>query len=408
MVSKQAGVDYTETFSPVVKMTTIRTLISIVVKQGWKIYQLDVNNAFLHGDLHEEVYMDAPQGLAVASSRLVCKLKKSLYGLKQASRQWYDKLTEALHSRGFEHSVEDYSLFYKKSANSSVYVAVYVDDIVLTGTNLVEINNLKSFLHDTFKIKDLGQLHYFLGFELLYREDGVLISQRKFTTELLKEFECLSYTAVTAPLECNLKLQAAEGPLTDPTHYRKLVGKLNFLTHTRMDIAYSVQHLSQFMQDPREPHLKATIHVLRYLKNDPILGIFISNVPDFNLRAYCDSDWAACPDTRKSVSGYIVMLGDSPISWKSKKQATVSLSSAEAEYRSIRMVVGELIWLRRILIEFNVPCDTLTHVYCDSQAAVHIARNPVFHERTKHIEVDCHFVRNSLQDGSITLPCFHY
>jgi len=165
----------------------------------------------------------------------------------------------------FEHSVEDYSLFYKKSANSSVYVAVYVDDIVLTGTNLEEINNLKSFLHDTFKIKDLGQLHYFLGFELLYREDGVLISQRKFTTELLKEFECLSYTAVTAPLECNLKLQAAEGPLTDPTHYRKLVGKLNFLTHTRMDIAYSVQHLSQFMQAPREPHLKVAIHVLRYL-----------------------------------------------------------------------------------------------------------------------------------------------
>ncbi|XP_015166623.1 uncharacterized mitochondrial protein AtMg00810-like [Solanum tuberosum] len=172
---------------------------------------------------------------------------------------------------GFEHSVEDYSLFYKKSANSSVYVAVYVDDIVLTGTNLVEINNLKSFLHDTFKIKDLGQLHYFLGFELLYRED------------------------VTAPLECNLKLQADEGPpLTDPTHYRKLVGKLNFLTHTRMDIAYSVQYLSQFMQAPREPHLKAAIHVLRYLKNDPTLGIFISNVPDFNLRAYCDSDWAAC------------------------------------------------------------------------------------------------------------------
>jgi len=133
------------------------------------------------------------------------------------------------------------------------------------------------------------------------------------------------------------------------------------------------------------------------------LGIFISNVPDFNLRAYCDSDWAACPDTRKSVSGYIVMLGDSPISWKSNKQATVSLSSAEAEYRSIRMVVGELIWLRRILTEFNVPCDTPTPVYCDSQAAVHIARNPVFHERTKHIEVDCHFVRTSLQDGSITL-----
>lgn len=186
---------------------------------------------------------------------------------------------------------------------------------MVTGTDLNEINNLKSFLHDVFKIKDLGQLHYFLGFELLYRKDGVIISQRKFTTELLKEFDCLSYTPVAAPLECNLKLFADEGPLlNDPTYYRKLVGKLNFLTNTRLDISYSVQHLSQYIQAPREPHLKAAIHVLRYLKNDPTLGIFMSRDPTFVLKAYCDSDWASCPDSRRSVSGYIVILGDSPIS----------------------------------------------------------------------------------------------
>jgi len=170
-----------------------------------------------------------------------------------------------------------------------------------------------------------------------------------------------------------------------------------------MDIAYSVQHLSQFMQTPREPHLKAAYHVLRYLKQDPTLGIFISTTPDFTVSAYCDSDWAACPDSRKSVSGYLVLMGDSPISWKSKEWATMSLSSAEAEYRAVRQVVGELVWFERLLAELTVDCPLPIHVFCDSQAAVHIAKNPVFHERTKHIEVDCHFVIDKIQQGLVVL-----
>lgn len=196
-----------------------------------------------------------------------------------------------------------------------------------------------------------------------------------------------------SPLESTVKLKANEGALLkDPTHYRKLVGKMNFLTNTRIDIAYSVQHLSQFLQSPREPHLKAAYHVLRYLKADPCLGIFLSNSTDCSVTAYCDSNWASCPDSRKSVSGYIVLMGDSPISWKSKKQTTISLSSAEVEYRAVRKVVGELVWLERLLTELHQPCNLPVSVFCDSQATVHIARNPVFHERTKHIEVDCHFV----------------
>nr|XP_016437170.1 PREDICTED: uncharacterized mitochondrial protein AtMg00810-like [Nicotiana tabacum] len=323
-------------------MTIVRALISTAVKKGWDLYQLDVNNAFLHGDLHEEVYMEIPQGLKVEDTQLVCRLRKSLYGLKQ-------------------------------QGESSVFVAIYVDDVIL--------KVLQTYLHNQFKIKDLDKLHYFLGLEMLYKDDGVLISQRKFTTDILKEYDCLGYSAVSSPLESSIKLRAEEGTLlSDPSYYRKLVGKLNFLTNTRLDIAYSVQYLSQFMQAPREPHLKAAIHVLRYLKNDPTLGIFLSNDPSYKVTAYCDSNWAACPDSRRSVSGYLVLFGGSPISWKSKKQTTVSLSSAETEYRSLRKVVGELVWVQRLLEELTVPCTDPIQVFCDSQAVVHIARNPVFHE----------------------------
>nr|XP_016465950.1 PREDICTED: uncharacterized mitochondrial protein AtMg00810-like [Nicotiana tabacum] len=159
------------------------------------------------------------------------------------------------------------------------------------GTDQSEMHQLKTFLHNKFKIKDLGKLHYFLGLEVLYMADGVIISQMKFVLELLKEYDCLEYSTLTSPLDPNVKLRAKRDvPLTYPTYYRKLVGKLNFLTNTRLDIAFSVQHLSQFMQDPREPHLKAAFHMLRYLKTDPTLGVFLPSDTDWSIKAYCDSD----------------------------------------------------------------------------------------------------------------------
>ncbi|KAL3379115.1 hypothetical protein AABB24_000036 [Solanum stoloniferum] len=288
----------------------------------------------------------------------------------------------------------DYSLFYKKRDNSVVYVPLYVDDIDLKVV----------YLHNKFKIKDLGLLHYFLGMEVLYTDHGVVISQRKFVLDMLKEYDCLHMSSLASPLDPNTKLRAKECKvLSDGTYYRKLVGKLNFLTNTRLDIGFSVQHLSQFMQDPREPHLQVAFHLLRYLKSDPTLGLFLSNDADFTIKGHCDLDWASCPDSRKSVSGFLVLLGGSPISWKSKKQETISLSSAEAVYRSLRKVVGELVWLSRLLTELDVPFSKHISVFYDSQSALHIAKNPVFHERTKHIEVDSHYVRHVLHQGLISL-----
>ena len=274
----------------------------------------------------------------------------------------------------------------------------------MTGSDETEICALKAFLDDVFKIKDLGFVNYFLGLEVLQSSQGLILTQRQFTLDLLKEFDCANSSGVVTPLDCNFKLQADVGELySDPTQYRRLIGKLNFLTHTRPDIAFSVQHLSQFMQAPRLPHYQAALHVLRYLKTQPTLGILLHHEPSFSLLAYCDADWASCSHTHKSVTGYVIFLGQTLISWKSKKQQTVSLSSAEAEYRSMRRLVAELAWLSRLLHELTVDHITPIPLKCDNQAAIYIAKNPVFHERTKHIELDCHFVRQKLMEGLVTL-----
>jgi len=401
--TQKAGIDYTETFSPVVKLTTVRALIATAVKMHWPLYQLDVNNAFLHGDLAEDIYMKPPPGLPLSSPTLVCKLQKSLYGLKQASRQWYAKLSDTLKSLGFQLSQNDYSLFSKQTANSIVFVAIYVDDIIVTGNDIAAITSLKTCLDDQFKIKDLGELNFFLGMEILKVSHGLVMSQKKFATELIKEFDCDDLSPVSCPLPASLKPSSPVVLLDDATPYRKLVGKLNYLTNTRPDIAFAVQYLSQFLQSPTQDHMQAALHTLRYVKKDPSQGLLFNDTADFSLQAFCDADWAQCPCTRRSVSGFVILFGGSLISWKSKKQPTVALSSAEAEYRSMRHVTAELAWLTRLLSEFQVPTILPVPVKSDSLAALYIARNPVFHERTKHIELDCHFVREKLQQGLISL-----
>ncbi|XP_060211881.1 uncharacterized mitochondrial protein AtMg00810-like [Lycium barbarum] len=369
-------------------MTTVKTLVVVAVKQKWPLFQLDVNNAFLHGDLDKEVYMKLPPGYSLSDSSssvpLACKLQKSLYG-------------------GYTHSLNDYSLFTGSSGSSFVLLAVYVDDIILTGTNATEIDTLKSFLHKQFRIKDLRCLNYFLGIEVLYTDSGVLLHQKKFIHDLLRTFNCNDVSPILCLLDMTVKLKQKEGdPLPKPDEYRSLIGKLNFLTHTRPNICFAVQHLSQFMQSPCLPHMKAALHLLRCLKGIATHGIFFISNNDHSVSAFCDSDWAACSDTRKSVSGFCVLLGGCLVAWKSKKQPVVSLSLAEAEYMAMSKVVAEVTWLSMLLSDLVVTCPSIP-VYCDNQAVIHIARNPVFHERTKHIELDCHFVRTKRADGLIHL-----
>jgi hypothetical protein len=385
-------------------MTTIRVLLAIVAVQQWPLYQLDVNTAFLHGDLNEEVYMQPPPGLHLPSPNLVCKLQRSLYGLKQASRQWNTKLTDTLTSSGYIQSKSDYSLFTKQRSTGFTVILVYVDDLVLGGTDVDEINHIKTLLDTKFSIKDLGVLKYFLGFEVARTTAGISLCQRKYTLDLITDAGLLGAKPCSTPMQPQLQLHKSSGePISNPTTYRRLVGRLLYLTHTRPDIAYTVSKLSQFLDSPTNEHMLAGLHVLKYLKQCPGQGLFYSSKSSLSLKGFSDSDWGACPDTRRSTTGICFFLGSSLISWKSKKQTVVSRSSSEAEYRALAQATCEGQWLSYLLQDLNIQHSSPIILYCDNKSALHIAANPVFHERTKHIEIDCHVVRDKVQAGFIHL-----
>ncbi|KAI9197977.1 hypothetical protein LWI28_007873 [Acer negundo] len=396
------GIDYQDTFSPTAKIIFVRCLLALAAARGWSLHQMDVNNTFLHGDLSEEIYMSPPPGLRrQGEEHLVCRLHKSLYGLKQASRQWFAKFTEAICSAGYIQSRADYSLFTRTKGKSFTALLIYVDDILITGNDSISIAETKTFLHSHFHLKDLGKLKYFLGIEFSASKNGIFISQRKYALEIIKDAGLLGAAPINTPMERGLKLSDNSDLLKEPGQYRRLVGRLIYLTVSRPDITYAVHVLSRFMHQPRRLHMDAALRVVRYLKSAPGQGLFFPSNSDFRLRAYCDSDWAGCPLTRRSTSGYCVFLGSSLISWRSKRQKTVSLSSAEAEYRAMTGACCELTWLRCLLKDLGFMHHEPALLYCDNKAALHIAANPVFHERTRHIEMDCHYVRDKIQDGSV-------
>jgi hypothetical protein len=400
------GVDYSETFSPVAKLGSVRILISLAANLGWPLFQLDVKNAFLHGDLQEEVYMEQPPGFVAQGERTqVCRLRKALYGLKQSPRAWFGKFSDAVLRFGMHRSQTDHSVFSLTSARGKVLLIVYVDDIIITGDDQQGIGELKTFLHQQFHTKDLGKLRYFLGIEVARSKEGISLSQRKYVLDILEDTGLLGAKPVETPMDPNVKLCVDQGELLhNPDQYRRLVGKLNYLTITRPDISFAVSLVSQFMSAPRHPHWEAVLRIVKYLKLHPGRGLLYRASGHLRVEAFTDSDWAGGPSDRRSTTGYCVFLGGNLVNWKSKKQTVVARSSAEAEYRAMAHTTCEVVWLRSFLEEIGFSVQLPMQLYCDNQAAIHIASNPVFHERTKHIEVDCHLVREKLTGGVIATP----
>jgi len=398
------GLDFDETFSPVVKHGTIRLILTLGLSHGWSIKQLDVSNAFLHGDLQEWVYLSQPPGFEdLSHPHHVCHLHKALYGLKQAPRAWYMKFSAYIQQMSFHRCPYDQSLFTHRQGSDIIMLLIYVDDILITGSSPSSIRSFISHLSAAFHMKDLGDAHFFLGLQITRNESTITVTQTRYLLSLLQKFELAGAKPVSTHIASSTSLTVGEGTLlSDSTYYRRLVGSLQYLTLTRPDISYAVHNVCQFMHHPHDSHLIAVKRVFQYLKGTLNIGLHFVKTPPIALRGFCDADWAGSRDDRRSMTGFAIYMGDNLLSWGAKKQATMSRSTAEAEYRALASTTAELMWFIHLLksIGYLLPAPTLC---CDNLSAINMAENPVFHHRTKHIEIDVHFVREQVARGSLSL-----
>jgi len=307
---------------------------------------MDLNNAFLDGDLQEDVYIIVPQGVNTTKTNQVCKLMKSLYGLKQGFRKWYEKITSLLLHHQYSQSTSDHSLFIKHTDTSFTMLLVYVDDVIIAGNLLHEFQHIKTILHSSFKIKDLGQLKYFLRLEVAHSSQGISLCQRKYCIDLLTDSGHLASKPVSTPSEPSCKLhQDYSAPYTDVPSCIRLIGRLIYLTNTRSDITFATQQLNQFLSSPTEKHFSAATRILKYLKKCLGQGLFFPRDSSLSISGFSNVDWAGCLDSRRSISGQWFFLGTSLISCRTKKQLIVSRSSSEVEYIALGVATCELQWL---------------------------------------------------------------
>ncbi|KAL5762397.1 hypothetical protein ACOSP7_018661 [Xanthoceras sorbifolium] len=409
---QKEGIDYNEIFSPVVKLTTIRLVLKIVAAENLHLEQLDVKTVFLHGDLEEEIYMRQPEGFKEAGKEnLVCRLKKSLYGLKQAPRQWYKKFDSFMSSSGFTRCQADHCCYIKRFDNSFIILLLYVDDMLIAGSDMQEIMNLKRELSKQFAMKDLGAAKQILGMRIKRdtKSGTLLLSQAEYIKKVLSRFNMQDAKPVSTPLGIHFRLSKEQSPKTEEerTHmakvpYASAIGSLMYaMVCTRPDIAQAVGAVSRYMNNPGKIHWEAVKWILRYLRGTTNKTLCFKG-GDTTLTGYVDADLAGNVDIRKSTTGYVYTLGGTAVSWVSQLQKIVALSTTEAEYVAVTEASKEMVWLQSFLEELGKKQEDNV-LYCDSQSAIHLAKNPSFHSRTKHIQLRYHFIRSLLEDGILKL-----
>ena len=417
--SQILGIDYAETFAPVAKFTTIRLLLALSCENDWEIIGMDVKTAFLNSELEEQVYMEIPEGVSIPAQsnqpqyrpRSVCRLLKSIYGLKQSPRAWYGRIHDFFTSNNFIRSESDHSLFinYEKK----IILLLYVDDLVLAAPSKDLINWIRMKLHKEFEMTDLGDLSTFLGLEIeRNRSQRTLhLSQRTYIIKILTEYGMLASNPTPTPADVNVQLQKSNtefvASLVETQAYQSAVGSLMYvMLGTRPDISYAVSKVSQYSTNPNHTHWTAVKRIFRYLAGTPNRGLYYGI--QGNGTGYTDADWGSGED-RRSIGGYAFILNGAAISWNSKKQATVALSSTEAEYVALTQAVKESLWLQGILDDLGARkhLTEMSNISIDNQGAIALAKNPEFHARTKHIDIQYHFVSKHIEKGDIGLTYCH-
>lgn len=406
--AQKYGIDYTEVFAPVARWDTIRAILAVAAQKGMKVYQLDVKSAFLYGEITETVYVDQPKGYEKKGHESkVYKLKKALYGLKQAPRAWYSRIERFFTVTGLEKCPHEPTLFFKADDEGNLLiVSLYVDDMIVTGSNSDMVEDFKASMKTEFDMSDLGEMRYFLGVEIIQDETGIYMCQRKYAREILERFKMEECNAVRNPIVPGTKLVKEDSSeKVDASLYKQMVGCLMYLAATRPDLVFVLSLISRFMDLPSQIHMGAVKRVLRYVKGTINLGMHYRKSGSSILEAYSDSDYAGDLDTRKSTSGYVFFLSNAAISWSSKRQPMVTLSTTEAEFVAAATCACQVIWLRRILESIGMSQQEggSTIMNCDNMSTIKLSKNPVMHKRSKHIDVRFHFLRDLTNDGVVEL-----
>ena len=398
------GIDFDETFAPVARLESIRLLFAVACHLNFKLHQMDVKTAFLNGVLQEEVFVEQPKGFEDPHfPNHVYKLKKALYGLKQAPRAWYDRLSTHLLSKGYTRGIVDKTLFVKRNNGEFTIAQVYVDDIVFGSTSDDEVKTFTQVMSNEFEMSLMCELTHFLGLQVDQKHDGLFFSQSKYAKDLVKKFGLEDCKIAKSPMSTSVSLQHDPSEkCVDQTLYRSMIGSLLYLTASRPDISYSVGVCARFQSDPKESHLKAVKRIIKYVLGTIDYGIFYTKDTNISIVAFCDADWGGNKDERKSTSGGCFYVGNNLVSWHSKKQTCISLSTAEAEYIAAGSCCTQLLWMKNMLKDYGFP-QTSFNLYCDNTSAIQIAKNPVQHTKTKHIDLRYHFIRDLVEKNTLDL-----
>ncbi|CAA7014470.1 unnamed protein product [Microthlaspi erraticum] len=389
--TQKDGIDYKETFSPVSKKDSLRIVLALVAQYDLELHQMDVETAFLNGDLEEEVYMDQPEGFVVAGKEhMVCKLRKSIYGLKQASRQWYLKFNDTITSYGFVEVIVDRCIYVKISGSKFIMLVLYVDDILLAANDMGMLHDTKKYLSKNFEMKDMGEASYVIGIEIFRdRSQGIAPIQKG---DKFSKMQCPKNELERKEME--------------RIPYASVVGSLNYVqTCTRPDITFAVGMLGRYQSNPGMDHWKAAKKFLKYLQGTKEHMLTFRRSNHLEIIGYSDSDYAGCVDSRKSTFGYLFQLAGGAVSWKSGKQSVIATSTMEAEFVACFEATIHALWLRNFISGLQIVdnIEKPLRIYCDNSAAVFFSKNDKYSKGAKHMEIKYLSVKEEVQKRRVSL-----